>query len=122
MKNSPRFLLLFFLCVACLCAGCTTRNPNRKPSAKAVAAQEEELKKESKQHRLVGTIVLVNLDQHFVLIDTGSSYPAAAGTALKSFADGSETGVLAVSPEVKAPFMIADIVSGTPHKGDQVFE
>jgi hypothetical protein len=73
-------------------------------------------------HRLVGTIMVVNAEQHFVLIDTESSFPAAVGTALKSFSNGTETGVLTVSPEVKPPFMIADIVSGTPQKGDQVFE
>lgn len=121
MKNSPRFPLLFFICIACLGVACT-HDPNRKPSAKAIAAQEERQKNQPRQPRLVGTIVSVNLDRHFVLIDTGSSYPAPVGTALKSLSDGSETGVLAVSPEVKPPFMIADIVSGNPQKGDQVFE
>jgi hypothetical protein len=73
-------------------------------------------------HRLVGPIVMVDSGQHFVLIDTDTSAPAEDGTALKSFSNGTETGVLTVSPERRPPFMIADIVSGAPQKGDQVFE
>lgn len=93
----------------CLWAGCA--GPPKKKAANIPPS-----------HRLVGTIMVVNEEQHFVLIDTESSFPAAVGTALKSFSNGAETGVLTVSPEVKPPFMIADIVSGTPQKGDQVFE
>jgi hypothetical protein len=95
-----------------VCAGCATKKP-KKDAANA---------KTQPQHRLVGTIVAVNEEGKFVLIDTESSYAADVGTALKSFTDGTESGVLTVSPERKPPFMIADIVSGTPQKGDQVFE
>ncbi len=115
MKNPPRFALLFVACLVCLsvcaCAGHASHSKKKAVEANQKAG-----------HRLVGTIVAVNQEQRFVLIDTGSSYPAEVGEALKSFSNGAETGVLSVSPEVKPPFMIADIVSGSPQKGDQVFE
>jgi len=73
--------------------------------------------------RRVGTVALVNDDMHFVLIDVGSLYAPVAGTALKSFSStGSETGVLAVDPERKRPFIVADIVKGMPQVGDVVEE
>ena len=64
----------------------------------------------------------VNQQEGFVLIDTESTLTEEVGTALKSFSGGAESGVLAVSKERHPPFMIADIVSGTPQKGDQVFD
>ena len=103
------FQITALLCL-CICAGCATKKP-KKDDAKKPAV-----------HRLVGTIVVVNEEERFVLIDTESSSSSDVGTALKSFSNGAETGVLTVSPEHRPPFMIADIVSGTPHKGDQVFE
>jgi len=74
-------------------------------------------------HQMVGNIVLVNDKLGFVLIDTGNAaiYPSK-GQALKSFTNGHESGVLTVSPEHKPPFLIGDIVTGTPLKGDQVFQ
>jgi len=73
--------------------------------------------------RRVGTVALVNDDKHFVLVDVGSLYTPAAGTALKSFsAGGAETGILAVDAEKQRPFIVADIVKGEPKVGDQVEE
>ena len=116
---------LFIIAVGlCLCTGCASNAAKSRkkkqqlsgdPSSPAQSQQQA-------QHRLVGTIVSVNEEQHFVLIDTESSYAAPVGAALKSFTDGNETAVLTVSPEAKPPFMIADIVSGAPQKGDQVFQ
>jgi hypothetical protein len=113
MMPSIKWLFLVAVCLAwCAGAGCATTKP-KKADSKAKTQQE---------HRVVGTIVVVNEEQRFVLIDTQAAVPPEVGTALKSFSNGAETGVLAVSPERKPPFMIADIVSGTPRKGDQVFE
>jgi len=72
--------------------------------------------------RRVGTVALVNDDLHFVLVDVGSLYTPAAGTALKSFSGTKETGILAVDPEKQRPFIVADIVKGEPKVGDQVEE
>ncbi len=70
----------------------------------------------------VGTIATVNEDLHFVLVDVGSLYAPGAGTALKSFSNGVETGILAVSPEKERPFIVADIIKGDPKIGDEVKE
>lgn len=97
-----------FVCIAvCLLAlaGCAT-----KPKAPGPA------------HRAVGTVVLVNEEERFVLIDAGTHYPPAMGQALKSFSGGAETAVLALSKERRQPFLIADIIKGEPRRGDQVFE
>ncbi len=113
MKRLFHITICLCLCVA---AGCATKPAKgRKNAAPQKTASAPE-------HRLVGTIVMVNTQQNFVLIDTDTAAPAEDGTALKSFSNGTETGVLAVSPQHRPPFMIADIVSGSPQKGDQVFE
>ena len=65
---------------------------------------------------------MVNNQSHYVLVDVGSLYTPVAGTALKSFSGGTETGILAVSPEKHRPFIAADIVKGEPKVGDQVEE
>lgn len=72
--------------------------------------------------RRVGSIAVVNDELHFVLIDVGTLYTPAAGTALKSFSGGKETGVLAVDAEKQRPFIVADIIKGDPKVGDQVEE
>lgn len=72
--------------------------------------------------RQVGVVVLVNEDERFVLIDTGNLPAPAAGSALKTFSAGAESGVVSVGAVARHPFVVADIASGAPHKGDQVFQ
>jgi hypothetical protein len=67
-------------------------------------------------------VAVVNDELHFVLVDVGSLYVPQAGTALKSFSGGAETGILAVDPEKQRPFIVADIVRGEPKVGDEVRE
>ncbi len=70
----------------------------------------------------VGTILLVNADAGFVLIDShGWSLPEV-GTALKCIRDGVDSGILTVSGERQGSHVVADIVTGAPKKGDQVFQ
>lgn len=74
----------------------------------------------------LGEVVLVNEVAGFVLVDVGLYVPLD-GEALKAFAEGvlpaetGETAVLAVSAERARPFVVADIVAGTPSKGDLVY-
>ena len=68
----------------------------------------------------VGTITLVDEPGKFVLIDSGSLPGPPAGSVLKSYAAGVESGELVTSQVRKHPFSIADIRSGQPHKGDRV--
>jgi hypothetical protein len=70
----------------------------------------------------VGTILMVNAEGGFVVIESGVWKPPESRTALKCFRDGVETGVLAVGEERRRDHVIADIVTGTPRKGDQVFK
>jgi len=72
--------------------------------------------------RRVGTVTLVNDADQFVLIDTAMAPAPAAGTALKTFTGEVESGVVTVGSVSRRPLVVADIVSGTPRKGDAVFE
>jgi hypothetical protein len=89
--------------------------PIRFPSAdEADAAQP-------KKPRQVGTILMVNTEGNFVLIDSSGWTAPEPGTALKCFRDGAETGVIAVGSERQGARVAADVVTGTPRKGDGVF-
>src|ERR1700677_3851148 len=101
MSSPVKQLLPVVLCLClCICAGCSTASKKKKQAAANAAAESQA------HHRQVGTIVMVNEAQRFVLIDTASFAPAEDGTALKCFSNGKETGVLTLSPERRPPFMI----------------
>jgi len=72
--------------------------------------------------RRVGRITMVNVDGGFVLVDSDAWAPPVAGTALKCLRDGVETGVVAVGKEQRGAFVTADIVKGSPQRGDDVFQ
>ena len=109
-QTFSRFAVLFIAVVLAL-PGCANR---KHPAQKAPAA--------STGPRRVGTVAVVNEELHFVLVDVGSLYTPAAGTALKCFSGGTETGILAVDAEKRRPFIAADIVKGAPKVGDEVEE
>ncbi len=77
---------------------------------------------EPSKPQLIGTVMMVNPVQKFALINLESGYSPNAGKALKCFSGDIESGILSVSPEKKRSFIIADIVSGAPVKGDKVYE
>jgi hypothetical protein len=106
----PCFAALAAFCGIFLFSGCAWRTHERPEAGLAPGP------------RRVGTVAVVNDDLRFVLVDVGSLYTPAAGTALKSFSGGRETGILAVDPEKQRPFIVADIVKGEPKVGDQVEE
>ena len=70
----------------------------------------------------VGTVLMVNAEGNFVLIDSGGWLMPEKGAALKCMREGMETGVVAVGSERKGTHVAADVVTGTPQKGDQVFQ
>jgi cbb3-type cytochrome oxidase subunit 3 len=86
------------------------------------AAEEKRLAEMPKVPQLVGAITLVNADGGFVLIDSGSAPSPPVGTVIKSRTAGVESGELRVTEVRKRPFVIADIIKGTPQKGDPVFQ
>ena len=72
--------------------------------------------------RLVGTIYQVKPEEGFVLVDVGAIYAQEAGKKLKCISGGVTTAELVATKERVISFISADIVSGTPTRGDQVFE
>jgi len=120
MRMPHRFVSLIVIsALGCSLGGCATLKKIRFPwrkKRKPVAA-------EAPRPQFIGTIVLVNEDARFVLIDVGHApLLPRAGTALKSMAGETETGVVAVGDVRRRPFAIADIVRGEPRKGDRLFE
>ena len=71
----------------------------------------------------VGEVAIVNLARRFVLIDIGraASLPPIGAELSAKNPDGEESARLRVTPEQRPPFITADIVSGTPERGDRVF-
>ena len=67
-------------------------------------------------------VLLVNEDGRFVLVKSDSWTPPEQGTALKCLRDGKETGILNVGPERRATYVTADIVTGHPKRGDEVYQ
>jgi len=84
--------------------------PKKKEPPKAQPAQ------------LIGTVKMVNLDDKFVLIDALVYTPGLPGDSLVCISNQRETASLHISPLRKPPFLIADIVSGTPSTGDRVYK
>lgn len=74
------------------------------------------------KRRQIGTVLLVNAEAGFVLIETHGGAQPETGMALKCIRDGADSGVLIVSGERQGSHVIADITTGTPRKGDQVFQ
>ena len=72
--------------------------------------------------RLIGTIKMVNKEDHFVLIDAIASGSTQPGDALVCIVNQQESANLQASSLRNPPFLIADIVSGNPSPGDRVFQ
>jgi hypothetical protein len=111
-------LLLQSLCVGLLvvAGGCTTVKKmtpfkSHTPRAELVHPAPER----------VGVIVLVNGETRFVLIDTSTGVIPDPGTALKALRQDAQVAVLKCGDVQRRPFVIADIVSGEPARGDVVF-
>ena len=114
MRSLPlRFLLPLILALP----ACKTFSKKQSPEPEAPRATAVRPPPER-----VGIITLVNERDRFVVVDVGQGGVPASGTALKSFRDKTETSVLAVGDVRRRPFIVGDIVSGDPKKGDEVFK
>jgi hypothetical protein len=131
MSHLPRWFrapgLVAFIAFGITLASCATWKKLKFPGSKSREAKAMDAKKHASatpapRPLFVGTITLVNETSRFVLIDVGDSVVPAQGMALKSIANGVETGVVAVGDVKRRPFAIADIVSGSPKKGDAVYQ
>lgn len=113
MKLFTRLLSLVLILALPGCATLKKLLPHKKRPPRA-----ERLHPEPER---VGVIVLVNEDQRFVLIDTTTGIIPSSGTALKAFRNESEIAVLHAGEVQRRPFVIADIITGDPVRGDIVF-
>lgn len=93
-------------------AGCALQ-PHGKTVKRATAVP---------QPLLVGTITLVNTEQHFVLIDSTNSPGPQPDAALQTRGPDGAEAELKCGAIRRRPFAIADVVKGTPQVGDQVFQ
>ncbi len=94
-------------------AGCAA-SPKRPKAAQAAPPPH--------RPELIGSIALVNSALNFALVDMRAFEYPGVGVALESFSEGKQTAILMVSPEKNRPFIVADIVKGTPGKGDLVYQ
>ncbi len=72
----------------------------------------------------LGTVHVIGTGQRFVLVQTPSAQPVANlvdGQALVCRAGTVVTATLRTSHERRPPFVVADVATGEPHVGDEVF-
>ena len=70
----------------------------------------------------VGEVKVVSLENQFVLIDAATLQGASPNDVLVCIANQQETAQLRLSTLKSPPFLIADIISGTPSVGDKVYK
>jgi hypothetical protein len=114
-----RIFAVLFITISALASGCSMSSP---PPPRPMVIKFQKPKPLEAVPKLVGIVSMVNTDGQFVLVESNQSATLDSGTALKCFRDGVETGVVAVSAERRRPYVTADVVTGEPQRGDQVFE
>ena len=128
MMNFPPVRSLFAAALCCAVASCAMPHlpkwAKRKPVPKAMPIRFPKLDPSApnSKRRQIGTILLVNAEAGFVLIEMRGGALPMPGAALKCIRDGADSGVLIVSGESQGSHVIADITTGTPRKGDLVFQ
>ncbi len=105
---------LIFCASLLVFASCSSLRARKRPMKSASPTPQP-------QPQFVGTISLVNDVSHFVLVDNGMLPSPPSGGMLKSFNGSNPTGDLQASDVRRHPFIIADIRSGAPQKGDRVY-
>ncbi|MEI6033683.1 MAG: hypothetical protein WCS65_05320 [Verrucomicrobiae bacterium] len=68
-----------------------------------------------------GVVRMVNAPEHFVLIEANAMAAAVPGETYLSVARGLETASLRMTSLKNPPFLIADIVTGTPSAGEKIY-
>ena len=108
-----------------LMAGCASSG-KKSPEEATLIGEENPAPERSTLFERVGIVKLVNTRSGFVLIE-GRVIDLPPDLALKTFDPSvvprleGETAVLKVSLERASRFVVADIVSGLPGKGDVVY-
>lgn len=107
---------LFFLLL--LFSGCTL---TRWGKNRRIAAEERALVESRRAPKPLGRIALVDAQQRFVLIELTMN-PPTAGLTLRSYAGAAVSAELRATSVRRRPFLVADLVSGTPVKGELVVQ
>jgi len=68
-----------------------------------------------------GVIRMVNSAENFVLVESGAISSAIPGETYLAVGKGVETATLRMTSLKNPPFLIADIVSGSPSPGDKIY-
>lgn len=66
-----------------------------------------------------GLVSFVNIPANFVILETPSSVSLAVGQELSSIKDGRIVSRVKVTEDRRAPFVVAEILEGTPGRGDR---
>ena len=113
----PRPSLLLCLCLPAL-VGCASLHRRSSQERKAEAAK---IAAAARPLQSVGKITVVNVQDAFVLIDSSGRPTPPAGARLRSYTGPVESAELKTSDVQRRQLSVADIVSGTPLQGDEVF-
>ena len=109
----------FLLCLSFL-AGCAQLKKRSEEKKRVVAQKATD--DASRRPLLVGRISLVNADDGFVLIDAASAPAARAGANWRAYSGDAISAELRATDVRRRPWIVADIVSGEPQKGDTVMQ
>ena len=97
-------------------AGCSRSSQARRAAAANVPG--------AAAVRFLGNVHVIGTGGRFVLVQASVGMAVAGltdGQALVCRGTGVDTATLRVSRERRPPFVVADVVSGEPHLGDEVF-
>ncbi len=67
----------------------------------------------------LGEVVLVDEEFRFALLDTGGAR-IPPDTLLVSYSGQQPSAKLMASRDARPPYLVADVASGMPHKGDRI--
>jgi hypothetical protein len=115
VKFPPVVAALLAITVLALpgCGSLATRKKNKPPRAQPVHPERPVS---------LGHIILVNEDAQFVLVDASDRGLPAERAEVRVMRKTTEIARLRVTEARKRPLFVADILSGEPAKGDEVFQ
>ena len=70
----------------------------------------------------IGRVALVNVEERFALIEANLAQSPGLGTALRAYTGNAVSAELRATGVRRRPFLVADLVSGMPAKGDLVVQ
>ncbi len=90
--------------------------------ARRRAAAEASLAESRRAPLAIGRVSLVNVEGRFALIEATMAQSPGTGTVLRSYTGNAVSSELRVTGVRRRPFLVADLVSGMPVKGDLVVQ